>query len=127
MLRRISRIGSFLWIPITALFLCLGAGSAQADWQADWQKTITAAKKEGQVAVYGGYNPRYRKLNQAFEKKFGIKVNYTPGGGSAHATRILSEQRAKKYLVDVVMGGAATNFTRSYRHIPLVGGEASFL
>ena len=64
-------------INIFLLILFAGFDWADADWKADWATTIEAAKKEGQVAIYGGYNPRYRKLNQAFEKKFGIKVNYT--------------------------------------------------
>ncbi len=105
---RLVRVTHFIIFATITFLLGPGVGAAFGDWQADWDKTVAAARQEGEVAIYGGYNPRYRKFNAAFEKKFDIKVNFTPGGGAQHATRILSEQRAKKYLVDVVMGGGST-------------------
>ena len=80
-----------------------------ADWQQEWQKTLSEARKEGEVLLYGGYNPIYREHMTVFEKRYaGIQVRYTPGGGTQHATRILSERRVGRFLADVVMGGAST-------------------
>ncbi len=110
MLRKVRR-NVILALVSVAVFIFMGEGIALGDWKQDWDKTLKAAKKEGKLVLYGGYNPRYRKLNKAFEKKYGIKVNFTPGGGSQHATRILSERRVNKFLVDVVMGGGGTFLT----------------
>ena len=37
-----------------AVLLTLAEASAQSDWKKEWEKTIEAAKKEGQVSVYIG-------------------------------------------------------------------------
>jgi iron(III) transport system substrate-binding protein len=80
-----------------------------ATWEDEWQKTLIEAKKEGEVLLYGGYNPIYREHTALFQKRYpGIQVRYTPGGGTQHATRILSERRAGRFLADMVMGGAST-------------------
>jgi ABC-type Fe3+ transport system substrate-binding protein len=92
-----------------AVAVVMGSSQARADWKQEWEKTLEQAKKEGEVVMYGGFNPIYREHTQLFEKKYpGIRVSYTPGGGSQHATRILSERRAGQYIVDLVMGGAST-------------------
>lgn len=87
----------------------LSSGARSADWEQEWQKSQAEAKKEGEVLLYGGYNPIYREHTGIFEKRYpGIQVRYTPGGGTQHATRILSERRVGRFLADVVMGGAST-------------------
>jgi iron(III) transport system substrate-binding protein len=94
---------------LLATTVLMGTAKVWADWKQEWEKTLQQAKKEGQVVMYGGFNPIYREHTQLFEKKYpGIRVNYTPGGGAQHATRILSERRAGQYLLDVVMGGSST-------------------
>jgi iron(III) transport system substrate-binding protein len=94
-----------LWVAA----VLVGTSSAWADWKQDWERTLEQAKKEGEIVLYGGFNPIYRQHTELFEKKYpGIAVRYTPGGGSQHATRILSERRVGKYLADLVMGGAST-------------------
>jgi hypothetical protein len=71
----------------------------------EWEQTIKAAEKEGQLTVYisgyvalldGGY------FQKAFPK---IKVTAVSGEGSQLAPRIVSERRAGKYLADVYSGG----------------------
>ena len=37
-----------------AVLLLLAEARAQSDWKKEWEKTIEAAKKEGQVNVYIG-------------------------------------------------------------------------
>ena len=50
--------------------------AAQLDWQKDWEQTLAAAKKEGQVNVY---IYRYERLLQDFKREFpGINV-VSPG------------------------------------------------
>jgi ABC-type Fe3+ transport system substrate-binding protein len=93
----------------SAAVVLISATAAHADWKSDWAKAVAKGKKEGKVTLYGGYNPIYRKYSRTFEKKFpGITVDFVPGGGSQHAVRILAERRAKKFVADIVMGGATT-------------------
>jgi len=136
--RRTALVGVF------ALSIPTISGAAAQGWKDNWEKAIAAGKKEGEVVLYGGYNPVYRDYVAKFEKKFGgIKINFIPGGGSQHAVRILAERQAGKYLADIVMGGASTFQTypkgtfdelRSYFILPEVsdknawfGGSLSFV
>jgi iron(III) transport system substrate-binding protein len=94
---------------VAALFGPTAVRAAADDWKEQWESSVAKGKEEGQVVLYGGYNPIYRKYTTLFEKKYpGISIDYIRGGGSQHAVRILSERRAGKYLADVVMGGAST-------------------
>lgn len=78
-------------------------------WKQEWEKTLDAAKRDGEVVIYGPHNPMYRPLWDTFQKSYpGIKVNFVPGKGSEHTQRILAERRAGKYLADLVMGGSST-------------------
>jgi len=92
------------------LFLLLGghftAGEAKSEWQAEWEKTLQAAKQEGRVRIYhSGGATSFTIRAGVFQKKFPeIKVTTAPGN-AVH--RILTERRAGKYLADVVLGGAS--------------------
>src|SRR5919202_4740333 len=87
---------------------------AAEDWKREWEKTIQAAKREGELVIYGPHNPMYRPLWETFQKHYpGVKINFLPGKGSEHSQRILAERRAGKYIADLVMGGSS-----SYRSFP---------
>ena len=63
---------------------------------------VEAAKKEGQVSLYGGQEITHPDIIAAFNKEFPfIKVLTTSGRGGDLLARIVSERRADKYLVDV--------------------------
>jgi iron(III) transport system substrate-binding protein len=88
--------------------------SAAEDWKQEWERITQAAKREGEVVIYGPHNPMYRPLWDTFEKSYpGVKINFTPGKGSEHTQKVLAERRAGKYLADLVMGGSST-----YRSFP---------
>ncbi len=40
-------------VAICAAVTLMGYGKAEAQWEAEWQKTLAAGKKEGKVVVYG--------------------------------------------------------------------------
>ncbi|HUK40234.1 MAG TPA: hypothetical protein VLX11_04305, partial [Candidatus Acidoferrales bacterium] len=64
---------------------------AAEDWKREWEETITAAKREGEVVIYGPHNPMYRPLWETFQKSYpGIKINFLPGKGSEHTQRVLA-------------------------------------
>jgi iron(III) transport system substrate-binding protein len=66
---------------------------------------VDAAKQEGKVVVYGAQVPQAMKtLHAAFEKKYGIKVEYWRGSSTQVSERALTEWRAGKPGFDVVEG-----------------------
>jgi iron(III) transport system substrate-binding protein len=81
------------------------AGEADSRQTAEWEKTVKAAEREGSLTIYG--NLGYEKIFDEFEKKFpSIKVAYATGRGSSDIVpRLLSEQRAGKYLGDIYLAG----------------------
>ncbi len=81
----------------------------QADWKADWEKTLAAARKEGRVRVYGPPGTQYIDAIETFKKFYpNIKMVYVPGSGSQHANRLGAERRAGKFIADNYIGGAGT-------------------
>ena len=101
-----------LRIIAMAVFLAqLAAASvrAQSDWKKQWEATVQAAKKDGEVVIYGPHNPAYQQIWAIFQKSYpDIKFSFVPGKGADHAQRIVSERRAGKYLADLLMGGSSS-------------------
>jgi ABC-type Fe3+ transport system substrate-binding protein len=86
----------------------LAAAEPRSDWQAQWEQTLKAAKKEGQVVFYSA--SRYEAVFGEFQKKYPeIKVvPVTTGLPPDLAQRMMTERRAGKYLVDLYIAGAST-------------------
>ncbi len=100
---------SHLFILVVFLFGYLRDGCAaqlsgeSAVWEAEWGRTLKAAEQEGEISYYtlGDYG-----FLAGFEKKFPrIKVKVVPGRGADLLSRIMTERRAGKYLVDVARIG----------------------
>lgn len=83
---------------------------------AEWDALVKAAQAEGQVElILSGQVPqRLKPALPEFEKKYGVKVNFQSGGGSAHARRILAERKLGRFTVDVWLGGANTALVQLY-------------
>jgi iron(III) transport system substrate-binding protein len=102
---------SFLLIFYLSLLRADSASSAGAKtgWEAEWEKTVAAAEKEGQITVYAPPGKQYQDAITAFQEYYPkIKLNYVPGSGTNNAQRLLTERRAGKYLVDAFIGGSGT-------------------
>ena len=98
---------------ILGLFALLGM-TGQA-WTADsgkteLERTVEAARKEGQVNVYiGGWGAVLE--SGVFEQSYpGIKVVAVAGRGGETAKRILAERRAGKFIADVSSEGVGSNY-----------------
>jgi ABC-type Fe3+ transport system substrate-binding protein len=66
---------------------------------------VEAAKQDGKVIVYGAQVPQAMKpLHAAFEKRYGIAVEYWRGDSTKVSERALTEWRAGKPGFDVVEG-----------------------
>ena len=97
----------------SAVALALPATAAQLDWKRDWEQTLAAAKKEGQVTVY---IYRYEGLLKEFKRDFpGINVVAVTGRGNELTNRIMAERRAGRFIADVYSGGTNSLYNTLYK------------
>ena len=105
------------WFALLAALLFAEPAFAQSpDWQKQWDETLAAARKEGKVAVLGSPDPVMRnEVIPAFQKRFGIQVEYLAVGSSGQAAaRIRTERQSGIYSVDVFMSGLGTTVNIYY-------------
>jgi iron(III) transport system substrate-binding protein len=103
---------------VIAMLLLFGFSAAMAGqpeaWKADWDKTVEAAKKEGQIVLYGSAD--FETLYAEFHKKYPeIRVTGVFGRGADVAKRLMSERRAEKYLADLYVNGQTTGYNVFYK------------
>ena len=93
------------------------AAESKPNWQAEWERTVQAAKKEGALSLYLFQGEgELGTVVQLFQKKYPeISVVTTLGRGNTLAPRIMAERRAGKYLVDVYISGVTTAYEVFYR------------
>ena len=79
-------------------------------FQAEWDALIEAAQTEGRLVVGtgGGASRQFRPIFEHFGQKFGIEVEQSTGGGSATVNRMLAEQQANTYELDILMVGGGS-------------------
>ena len=84
-------------------------------WQATWERSVAAAKKEGRLNLYVGRYGTEPLLNE-FRKEFAeIKIVSVNGTGNSLGTRIITEMRANNVVADIFSGGANTNLGGALR------------
>jgi ABC-type Fe3+ transport system substrate-binding protein len=91
----------------------VGAGTAAsgAEWEQQWNQLLASAKAEGKVIVYGPPTPETRdRLTAAFEKRFGITMEYLAVAGGDAAARVTNEHGAGVYSADAMIAGADSAF-----------------
>jgi ABC-type glycerol-3-phosphate transport system substrate-binding protein len=115
---RSRSIGNLKWgIVVAAAVLAAAAARAgeAPSWQSEWEKTLAAAKKEGEISFYGSEG--YEKVFEIFQKKYpDIKVkSNTNRRGSEHGQAVMTERRAGQYLVDLFINGVVTPNTIFYK------------
>jgi iron(III) transport system substrate-binding protein len=102
-----------LFVTLGVLVSTPSVNAAQTDWKKDWEQTLAAAKKEGQVNIY---IYRYEGLLQDFKREFpGINVTSVTGRGSEMSNRIMAERRGGKFIADVYSGGTNSLFNTLYK------------
>lgn len=99
---------------IAALFICQGfliftlraSAAEKTAWQLDWERTIRAAKQEGEIQVYAAMGPYDPGIFTEFQKDFPeIKPTVIHGNSNRISPHLMAERRAGKYLADVYLGG----------------------
>ena len=88
------------------------AAQTKPAWQAEWEKTLEAAKKEGQLSIYiSGYEENLPDFQKEYPE---IKVAPITGRGSQIGQRLLAERRADKFLADLVSSGGVTTYQQLF-------------
>jgi iron(III) transport system substrate-binding protein len=89
----------------------LGAQTSQFR-QAEWDKILEAAKKEGKVVASIPPTPELRKLMEiTFTRRYGIATEFVPARGGAVVQRIVSEAKAGVQYFDLHIGGTESVIT----------------
>ena len=113
--RKLVSAASISLLGFLISFEIAHAAESKAGWQATWEKTVAAAKKEGRFNFYVGRYGTEPLLNE-FRKEYPeIKIVSVNGTGNALGTRIVSEMRAGKVVADLYSGGANTNYEILYK------------
>lgn len=83
--------------------------------EAEWAKTVAAAKKEGKVSVFLYQRENIEAAVKAFEKSFpDIQVVTASTPAAETGPRLMAERRAGKFLWDVCICGPTTPFAVLY-------------
>lgn len=91
----------WLFIALWVFFAWVAEGLAQD------AKLVIDAKKEGKVVVYGSMETDiFEGIQQGFEKKTGVKVDYWRAAGATVLERASSEKKANKVNYDLVLNNA---------------------
>jgi ABC-type Fe3+ transport system substrate-binding protein len=103
-------------LPLLVIgYLISPAWAQDSNWETEWNRILTLARKEGKVVVSGPPNPAARvEIPAKFKERFGITVEYLGGGSSSLASRLKLEQQAGLSTIDVFMGGSTTPATVLY-------------
>jgi iron(III) transport system substrate-binding protein len=99
-------------ITLLVAWFVAGAAESGAQWEAQWEKIVAAAKKEGELSVYLNAPAQVRPaLTKAFYEKFGIKIYVVSGTGPELSAKIVSEYSAGLHQADVSFQGCSTLIT----------------
>ncbi len=101
-------IGAFLVLAPSAR----GAQAPRSSWQAEWDKAVEGAKKEGRVVISVPASAEVRKgLEEGFKKRFGLEVETVAARGAAVVRKIVEESRAGIRYFDLHVGGSESIVT----------------
>lgn len=82
------------------------AATPAGDWQARWDKTVAAAKKEGEIVISGPSGRGWRDYMMKFQEAYPeITVKITPSAGRSFWPRVMKEYEVGQYLWDLRIGG----------------------
>lgn len=106
-----SRIAA---LAALGLFFCSWIPSVPAqstpDWKQKWDNTLSEAKKEGKVVVFGPPGEAIRRaMTDGFARAFpDIRIEYSGGRSAEQATRLKAEREGGIYSADIMLGGPTT-------------------
>lgn len=103
------------WLISVSIIILAPAVEAQAqsDWPKEWEATVAAAEKEGEVSLAGPPGDSFREaLVAGFSKLYPkIKVELLGGSGGDKVARILRERQAGVYGWDLYISGPTSGLS----------------
>src|SRR5205823_637611 len=82
------------------------SGAAGAGWQAEWERTVAAARQEGRLAVSAPVGDIWRRALMAFQEDYpDIALEATGFNSRDFWPRVLQERQNGQYLWDLRIGG----------------------
>ncbi|MBI4332410.1 MAG: extracellular solute-binding protein [Chloroflexi bacterium] len=85
------------------------AAPAAPAWQAEWDRTLEAARHEGSLIIYSTWPGEVRApITAAFKAKYGIGIEWMLGSAGEQSQRLFSQRRAGIYQADVYLAGGGT-------------------
>ncbi len=84
---------------------------AKPDWQADWDRLLADARKEGSVLFYTISGAGVKEVGKTFKDKFGVEVDVLAAAAPEIGSRLATEYKAGSYAVDVINTGGGTHHT----------------
>jgi iron(III) transport system substrate-binding protein len=107
------RVGLFAIVLFAVLAIASASAfgaAAPAGGDAEWNKTVAAAKKEGKIVIIGPSGSDVRDAYTiGFQKKYPeIEVDFSGMRGAEVAPKLLAELNAKQYLTDIAVAGTTT-------------------
>jgi iron(III) transport system substrate-binding protein len=112
-MKRITPLFSAALIGLVGFVASLADGAeTKAPWQAEWETTLGAAKREGKLVAAIPASAELRKSIEAvFKSRFpGIELELFPSRGPANANRVISEHKAGVRYFDLLISGTSTPF-----------------
>lgn len=80
--------------------------------QTDWETLVSEARKERSLSLYTSIGTNGRQaIVDDFEKKYGLKVEFTSGRGNDLAEKIIREDKAGLHMADLYHSGTTTMLT----------------
>jgi iron(III) transport system substrate-binding protein len=110
----VSSIRGIAGVVVLLLFPVLAFGQASKPGaQADWDKVVEAARKEGRVVVSIPTSAELRKeFESGFRSKYpGIELELSVARGASNINKIVEEQKAGARSVDLHIGGTTSIIT----------------
>ncbi|SCW50746.1 iron(III) transport system substrate-binding protein [Rhizobium mongolense subsp. loessense] len=105
--RRAFLSGTAAIVAVAAFATTSWAQDVPAGYPEDYAKLIEAAKAERSVSVYTSTDAEQsQKLQDAFTKKYGIKIAYNDLGTNGSYNQVISEAAASQVTADVVWSSA---------------------
>ena len=97
---------AFLFVSSAGAF----GASVPAAGDADWNKTVAAARKEAKVVIFGPPGADVRDAyTVGFQKKYPeIEVDFNGMQGAQVAPKLTAELKAQQYRTDLIVAGTTT-------------------
>jgi iron(III) transport system substrate-binding protein len=93
-------------LTLLALLSAPARAQSSGDWKARWDRTVEAAKKEGELNISGPSGRGWRDYMMKFQEAYPeIEVKITPSAGRAFWPRVVKEYEVGQHLWDLRIGG----------------------